>query len=279
MASNTETPVGQRRDEGVKTGTGIDWQILSIALAALLVAYYLVPILSLLIAGSPTATLQHVTRPYVVSAVLTSLVSATTSTLLAVIFGLPLAYWLSRTSVRGQRAVITIVLLPLVLPPIVSGMVLLEVFGPDALGGLAQRTLNIRLTRSLAGVVLAQMFVASPFLVITAKAAFDGVDRSLEHASRTLGKDRRTTLRNVTLPLARPGILAGVTLTFTRAIGEFGATIMMAYYPRTMPVQIWVTFLSHGIDAALPIAVVLLGIAVAVLLVVYRLDADPWGET
>jgi len=123
--------------------------------------------------------------------------------------------------------------------------------------------------------VLAQTFVSSPFVVVTAKTAFESVDRSLEYAARSLGKDRLTTFRKVTLPLSWPGILAGITLAFARSIGEFGATVMLAYYPRTMPVQIWVSFTTMGLESAFPVAVVLLGIAVATLVVLNVLGTNP----
>jgi molybdate/tungstate transport system permease protein len=158
---------------------------------------------------------------------------------------------------------------------VVSGMVLLTVVGPDTLFGRLAAAGGVPLTRSLIGVVLAQTFVASPFVVVTAKAAFESVDRRLEYASRSLGKSRVTTIWRVTLPLAWPGILAGVTLAFARAIGEFGATIMLAYYPRTMPVEIWVSFTTLGLDRAFPLAVILVGIAVATLVVLNALGTNP----
>jgi molybdate/tungstate transport system permease protein len=150
------------------------------------------------------------------------------------------------------------------------------VVGPNTLLGDAAAAAGLPLTRSLAGVVLAQTFVASPFVVVTAKAAFEGVDRALEHASRSLGKGRLTTARRVTLPLAAPGVLAGVTLAFARAIGEFGATMMLAYYPRTMPVQIWVSFVSLGLDAAYPVAIVLVVVSVLALTVLDTVASNPW---
>jgi molybdate/tungstate transport system permease protein len=113
-------------------------------------------------------------------------------------------------------------------------------------------------------------------VVVTAKAAFDDVDRRLERASRSLGKGRWTTARRVTLPLAWPGIVAGMTLAFARAIGEFGATMMVAYYPRTMPVQIWVSFVSLGLDEAYPVAILLVVVAVMALAVLNTVASNPW---
>ena len=236
-------------------------------LAALLLAYYVLPILALLVVHPPGTALAALGDAVVAGAATTSILAATASATIATVFGLPLAYWLARSRSRLTGPVTAVAVLPLVLPPVVSGMVLLSVFGPQALGGPAAAA-GLHLTRSFAGIVLAQTFVASPFVVVTGKAAFEGVDRRLEHASRSLGRSRRYTLRHVTLPLAWPGILAGITLAFARSIGEFGATMMMAYYPRTMPVQIWASYVSLGLEAAFPLAVLLLLIALGALAVI-----------
>lgn len=200
------------------------------------------------------------------------------STFIATVFGVPLAYWLARTESRRQSFVTALVALPLVLPPIVSGMVLLSVFGPNGLVGVFAKSYGLQLSRSFIGVVLAQTFVASPFVVVTSKAALEGVDRKLEYASLTLGKDTRTTFQSISLPLAKPGILAGVTLAFARAIGEFGATMMMAYHPRTMPVQVWISFISDGIGAAFPVAVILLLVSFGVICLITGLGQSPWEQ-
>ncbi|AZH26469.1 ABC transporter permease [Haloplanus aerogenes] len=254
----------------------LDWLTVTLALGGLLLCYYLAPLASLFLSAPPGAVAASLTEPTVVNAVTTSVLSATLSTLVGTVFGLPLAYWLARADTRWTDAVLAAVVLPLVLPPTVGGVVLLTVVGPNTLLGDAAAAAGLPLTRSLAGVVLAQTFVASPFVVVTAKAAFEGVDRSLEHASRVLGMDRLTTVRRVTLPLAGPGILAGVTLAFARAMGEFGATMMLAYYPRTMPVQIWVSFVSLGLDAAYPVAIVLVAVSVLALAILHTVASNPW---
>lgn len=256
--------------------TGFDWLTLALGLGGLLCLYYLVPLVSLFLSVPLSDVIARMGNPPVVNAATNSLVSATVSATIATVFGLPLAYWLARTETRWKNAVLGVVVLPLVLPPTVGGIVLLTVFGPNTpIGGLAAAA-GISLTRSLAGVVLAQTFVASPFVVVTAKAAFESVDRTLEHASRSLGKGRWTTARRVTLPLAAPGILAGVTLAFARAMGEFGATMMVAYFPKTMPVQIWDSFVELGLDNAYPVAIILVVISIVVLVVLNTVAANPW---
>ena len=254
----------------------VDRLSVALLLGGVLLCYYLVPIGSLLASQPLGVVARQVTSPDVVSAATNSLTASLASTAVATAFGVPLAYWLARADGRVKTVVTALVVLPLVLPPIVGGMVLLTVVGPNTLLGELAAANGVRLTRSLVGVVLAQTFVASPFVVVTAKAAFEGVDRRLEHASQSLGKARLTTVWRVTLPLAWPGILAGIVLAFARAMGEFGATVMLAYYPRTMPVQIWVSFTTLGLENAFPVAVVLLGLSVATLVVLDALGTNPW---
>jgi molybdate/tungstate transport system permease protein len=245
----------------VATPDGGRWRTLAPVLGAVLLVYYGLPLTALLYGRSPATVLGSLGEPRVVSAATTTLVAATLSTLAAVLLGVPLAYWLARTGGRLRTLVTGLVAFPLVLPPVVSGMLLLAVFGRGGLGGL----LGVSPGRTLAGVVLAQVFVASPFVVLAARSAFEAVDTTYEELAWTQGVTEWRTFRRVTLPLARRGILAGMTLAFARAAGEFGATLMLAYYPRTLPVQIWVSFQGQGIDAAFPVAVILVALALATL--------------
>lgn len=254
----------------------LDWLTVALLLGGVILVYYLAPMLSLFLSVPPESVISRMSDPTVRNAAITSITSATISTVLATVFGLPLAYWLARTATAWKNLVLAVVVLPLVLPPTVGGVVLLTVFGPNTIIGGSAAAAGFPLTRSLAGVVLAQTFVASPFVVVTAKAAFEAIDPTLEYASRSMGKGRWTTARRVTLPLAAPGILAGVTLTFARAMGEFGATMMMAYYPRTMPVQIWVSFKSLGLDNAYPVAIILVVLSVVALAIINTIAANPW---
>ena len=237
------------------------WRAVAAVAGSLLLAYYAVPLLVLVLAQSPVTLGARLGDPAVVAAATTSLTTAAATTAVSLLLGIPLAYWLATAEFRGKAAVTGLLVLPLVLPPVVSGILLVAVVGPDLIGGLV----GIRLTRTWVGVVLAQTFVASPFVVVTATAAFEDVDRRVVEASRSLGHGPVGTFRRVTLPLAWPGILAGATLTFARAMGEFGATMLVAYYPTTMPVAIWRAFVGRGLDAALPVATVLLVVSLAAL--------------
>jgi molybdate/tungstate transport system permease protein len=247
----------------------LGWRQVSLALGALLVLYYVVPLVALAGTVSPATLAASVTDPTVRAAATTSVLASLASTALAAVFGVPLAYWLANTDGRLGQALLVVVVIPLVLPPVVSGMLLVGLLGQGSL--LA----GLGLTRSLAGVVLAQTFVASPLVVVTARTAFTGVDDELRETARTLGCTPYETFRRVALPLARPGIVAGLALGFARAMGEFGATMLVAYYPRTLPVQVWVSFTTAGLDAAFPVALVLLVVSLAVLALVTALGTLP----
>jgi molybdate/tungstate transport system permease protein len=244
-------------------------------LGAALLAYFAVPFAALLLRARRIDVVAGLADPAIRDAMRSSLLTAPVATAIATVFGVPLAYVLSRASFRGKRLVEAVVLLPLVVPPIVGGVMLLTVVGRYTPVGAAAAALGVPLTGSHAGVILAQTFVAAPFLVVTARAGFDGVDPRLEEASRTMGYGRLRTVRLVSLPLARNAIAAGIVLTFVRAIGEFGATMMVAYSPRTMPTQLRVSFIARGIDAIVPIALALVVITVAVVAAVQLLVGTP----
>ena len=259
-----------------RVGPGrLNWPLVAGVVGAVLLALYALPVLALAAATPPAALLARLGDPQVAAAVGTSLLTASTATVVATAFGVPLAYWLSRTDGRVATAVTGLVVLPLVLPPVVAGILLVAVFGPNGLAP-TESVLGLQFTRSYLGIVAAQTFVASPFVVVTATAAFDRIDPQLAEAARSLGHGHRATFRRVLLPLAWPGILAGVTLTFARSIGEFGATMLVAYYPRTVPVQIWRAFVADGLAAALPLAAVLLLVSLGVVLALHALGANPW---
>jgi molybdate transport system permease protein len=194
-----------------------------------------------------------------------SLVSVTTATLataLVAVCGIPLGLILARSSGRGMAALGFIVQLPLALPPLASGTLLLFLLGyASPLGRLTGGAL----TDSFAGIVLAEAFVAAPFLIIAARSAFASVDPLLEDVAATLGHTPGAVFRRVSLALAAPGIWAGVLLTWLRAFGEFGATVMVAYHPYSLPVYTYVAFGSQGLPAMLPILLPTLVIAALVM--------------
>jgi molybdate transport system permease protein len=155
-----------------------------------------------------------------------------------------------------------VVQLPLALPPLMSGILLIEVVGPYTWLG---RLFNGQLTDTVAGIVIAQTFVSAPFLIVAARSAFSTIDPALFEVAATLGHGRWSRFRRVGLPLAEPGIRAGLLLSWLRAFGEFGATVILAYHPYSLPVFTWVQFSSTGLPNALPPTAAALGAAAAVL--------------
>jgi molybdate transport system permease protein len=196
-------------------------------------------------------------------ATLVSVASATTSALLIAVCGIPLGYLLARHRGRAMGLLGFLVQLPLALPPLSSGILLLFLVGyASPIGALT----NGALTDSFAGIVLAESFVAAPFLIIAARSAFAAVDPVLEDVARTLGHRPGSVFLRVSLPLAWRGILAGLLLAWLRGFGEFGATVMVAYHPYSLPVYTYVAFGAAGLPAMVPVLLPTLGAALLVML-------------
>ena len=200
-----------------------------------------------------------------------SLISSLLTLAIVVALGTPLAYLLARRRFRGARLVDALVDLPIVLPPAVAGIALLVAFGRRGVVGRWLDEIGITLGFTTAAVVLAQVFVAVPFFVRAAKGGFARVDRDLEDAAADLGASPARVFWTVTLPLARPGLAAGLVLAWARALGEFGATIMFAGnfsgQTQTTPLAIYERYNAGDLPAALLLAVVLLAVSAAILLV------------
>ncbi|MGI4859297.1 MAG: ATP-binding cassette domain-containing protein, partial [Janthinobacterium lividum] len=192
-----------------------------------------------------------------------SAASATLATLLIGLGGIPLGYWLSRRPSRTATVVGFLVQLPLALPPLTSGILLLFLLGPYSVAG---RLTNGALTDSFVGILLAGVFVAAPFLIVAARSAFANVDPLLEDVAATLGHRAHARFFRVALPLAWPAIRAGLLLSWLRAFGEFGATVMVAYHPYSLPVYTYVAFGSQGLPVMMPIVLPTLAVALAVAL-------------
>ncbi len=221
-------------------------------------------------AANPLADLPHLlSRPETLQALRLSLTTATAATGLSLFFGVPLAWVLARSPRRGINALRAIVTLPLVLPPVVGGVALLVAFGRRGFfGQYLYDWTGFSLPFTVWAVIIAETFVAMPFLVVTVEGALRGADRGLEEAAATLGSRPFATFRRVTLPLIWPSLVAGSVLTWARALGEFGATITFAgNFPgltQTMPVHVYETMQSEP-DAAVALSLILLGVSVAVL--------------
>jgi molybdate transport system permease protein len=243
---------------------------LPLLLPALLgLAFLLLPLVALLI-RTPWSTLpDQLTSPEVWQALRLSLICATAATALSLVIGVPLAWLLARTDFPGRRLVRALVTLPLVLPPVVGGVALLLALGRNGVvGRWLDAWFGITLPFTTAGVVIAETFVALPFLVISVEGTLRAADPRYEEAATTLGASRFTAFRRVTLPLIAPGIAAGSVLAWARALGEFGATITFAgNFPnrtQTMPLAVYLA-LQNDPAAAIALSLVLLAVSLAVL--------------
>ncbi len=241
------------------------FNIIILILSGSVIAYIAYPFISILIFVNPSTMLESLTRPQLSNAFILSLISSTISTLLLVFFGIPLAYCLARYNFQGKSIIKIIVIFPLVLPPLASGALLLGVFGPSS--PLGEGLPSIEFTQSLIGIIIAQTYVASPFMILASQASFESVDESYEKVARVLGKSRIETFIQVTLPLAKTGLVISILLTWLRAIGELGATMMMSYNPHTVSIQIFEDNSIGGLRQAIPdiIAVIILSLIALVV--------------
>ncbi|MEP6464323.1 MAG: ABC transporter permease [Frankiaceae bacterium] len=232
-------------------------------------AFLLVPLLALLVRAPWRGMSRLLADGAVLTALRLSLECATAATGLSLLLGVPLAWVLARTTIPGLALLRALVTLPLVLPPVVGGLALLLAFGRNGiLGRHLDAWFGVTLPFTTAGVIVAETFVAMPFLIVTVEGALRSVDRDLEEAAATLRATPITVFRRVTLPLIRPSLLAGSVLCWARALGEFGATITFAgNFPgttQTMPLAVY-NALETDPQAAIALSLVLLTVAVAVL--------------
>jgi molybdate transport system permease protein len=237
--------------------------------AGLGLAFLVIPLAGLLQRAPWSDIGAGMTDPAVREALRLSLVCSVAATALAAILGLPLAWLLARAAVPGRRLVRSLVLLPMVFPPVVGGLALLMAFGRRGLvGQYLASWFGVQLPFTTAGVVVAEAFVAMPFLVITVEAALRSLDSRFEEAAATLGASRSTTFRRVVVPLIAPSLVAGATLAWARALGEFGATVMFAGNlpgrTQTAPLAIFEA-LSVNQPVAIWLSLVLVLVSIAVL--------------
>jgi molybdate transport system permease protein len=249
----------------------------TIALAALL-AFLAIPLVAIFSEAGPGELVSALGTEQATEALWLSLKTSLAALAIIVAVGTPAAYLLARRRFPGRAAVLTLIELPLVLPPAAAGIALLAAFGPNGLVGGALDDAGIRLVLETAGVVVALTFVAAPFYVRGAVAAFEAVEPSLLDASRTLGAGEARTFGRVAIPAARAGLASGLALAWGRALGEFGATLFFAGSlegrTQTAPLAIF-SFLSRDFDAALALAAVLVAASAAILLSVKLLGRGP----
>jgi molybdate transport system permease protein len=241
----------------------------ALILATIAIAFFALPFIGLLWKAPWSDAWSIFTSHGALTALRLSLYCSLWATVLAIVFGIPLAWLLARVSFPGRGLVRALCILSMVLPPVVGGVALFYALGRRGLGGqYLDRWFGITLPFSTAGVIVAQTFVAMPFLILTVEAAFRQQDTRFEDAARTLGASRWYVFRRVTFPAIRPGVIAGAVLAWARALGEFGATITFAgNFPgrtQTMPLAIYIANEANP-DEAIILSLVLIAISFGVL--------------
>ena len=243
--------------------------LLAGACLALALTFLTLPIVAIFVNSSPGDLIASLGERGALDALWLSLRCTAAAIAIILLVGTPAAYLLATRSFRGKALVVTLVELPLVLPPAAAGIALLAALGPSGILGGAIEAAGIQLSFATAGVVVALTFVSSPFYVRQAMAAFAAVDRTLLDASRTLGASEAHGFLRVMIPVALPGLAAGTALAVGRSLGEFGATLMFAGsfqgITQTVPLAIY-DRLSTDFDSALALSAVLVAVSAAILL-------------
>ena len=251
------------------SGRGVGTGPLLRVLSAVGIAVTLLPLVALLLRAPWAQMPTLLADAGVVSALRLSVVTSAGAVAIAVVLGVPVAWLLARTEFAGRGVLRSLVVLPMVLPPVVAGMALLAAFGRAGLLGGALGALGVSLPFTAVGTTLAQAFVSAPFLIVAVEAGFAGLDRGLEDAAATLGAPRRMIWRDLIVPAIRPSLLAGVALCWARALGEFGATITFAGSlggrTETLPLAAY-RELQTDPQGAVAVGVVLLVVSITLLI-------------
>ena len=244
------------------------------ALGACLVLFIVGPLLRLLFFSSPQSLSAALQDSELRDSIVLTVFTASLATLIAALFGVPLAYLLARRNFPGRRLVQGLIELPVVVPHPIAGIALLLFLGRRSEVGGALAHLGLEFVSHVPGIVAAMLFVSAPILVSGAREAFRGVDPQLERVARTLGDTGWGAFTRVTLPLAGRGVLAGSMLAWSRSISEFGSIVILTYNPKVASIYIFDRFTAFGLQAAVPAAVILLLVALTVLVVVRVLQPE-----
>ena len=268
-ASDATAPAALRGSSFAPAAT-----VVSALLASLLLLFLLAPLVGLVGTGGATGVRQLASDAELREALALTLVTATTATFWAILGGTPLAYVLARRRFTGRSLVLALLDLPLVVPHPVAGIALLLVLGRASPLGSVLLAAGLRLTGSPFGIVCAMLFVSAPLYVAGAREAFARVDRRYEAVARTLGDDAWRAFRRVTLPLSLRGLTAAAIVMWARAVSEFGAIVILTYNPKVASVLSYDRFTSTGLSAALPVAAVLVLLAIVPLAMLRALRRD-----
>ena len=232
----------------------------------LLVLFVILPLITTLLSTTPSAFLKSFSDPEVLKSIGLTFGAGAIATGVALATGVPLAYLLARRRFIGKRLLEAIINLPVVIPHTAAGIALLLVFGRRGLLGQWLSPLGITFTDNLGGIVVAMLFVSLPFLVNLSREAFAMVDEELELVALIDGASHWQAFWHVTLPLAWRGVLGGAVMMWARGISEFGAVVILAYNPKIVPVLVYERFEGFGLDAAQPVALLLILVALVVFI-------------
>ena len=262
--------IGKRKKQYIRTlaTTGIAATLL------LIVSLFLtLPLLALVLRITPDLLMTYIPNETVQKAIWLSLMTSAITTMIVILIGTPAAYFHSRTEYPGKTLVDTLIDLPLVLPPAVAGLALLLLFGRTGVLGKYLSFIGIDVAFTTLAVIIAQIFVSSPFYIRQAKALFEQLDPAYEETARTLGSSSLRTFLSIILPLTAGGLISGAIMTFARALGEFGATIMFAGnlpgVTQTMPLAIYAA-MQGDFEVAITLSILLVVISLTIMLSVKR---------
>lgn len=248
-------------------------------LASLFLLFLVAPLVGLVGGGGASGLRSLSSDAELRSSLMFTVATATLTTVLGILGATPVAYVLARGQFRGRAILAAIIDLPLLIPHPVAGIALLLVLGRNTALGSALSALGLHIVGSATGIVCAMLFVSAPLYVSAAREAFDRVDPRFEGVARTLGDSRWRALRRVTLPLAWRGLLAAAIVMWARAVSEFGAIVILVYHPRVASVLSYERFTAFGLREALPVAAVLVLLALIPLVALRALRGDerlPW---
>ena len=247
--------------------------VIAAAAASLLLLFLAGPTILLVASGGAAGVRGLLDDNELRGALAITALTATAATLIAVLLGTPLAWMLARRRVRGASLIDALLDLPLLIPHPVAGIALLIALGRNSAVGAALLTVGISVVSTPLGIVCAMLFVGAPLFVSAAREAIARVESRYEAVARTLGDSPWRSFRRVTLPLARRGLLAGAVVTWARAVSEFGAIVILAYQPRVASVLAYDRFSSEGLSGALPVAAVLVVLAIIPLALLRAISA------
>jgi molybdate/tungstate transport system permease protein len=238
-----------------------------IILGAIILLFIAIPLGKLIFGSDPKILWDTLTDGETINSIWLTLYSALIATAVGFVLGVPLAYLLSRHSFRGKRLLEGIIDIPIVVPHTAAGIALLFVFGRNFLIGKGFNVLGVSFVDSVAGIVIAMLFVSVPFLINSAKEGFNKVDIRLEKVSRSLGASAWQTFTKITLPLAWRSVMAGNIMMWARGISEFGAVIILTYYPMTASTLIYQRYETLGLSYSQPVAALLIIVCVIAFII------------